>query len=155
MHSDYSYTDKSTTRLGLLKLPLPVRSKRHVGRKMSDQRRRKGVKQNYCLTGMCAVALYWFYIRVSLRILSGACKCEIGKRHSKTATSHRTGDIKGGGGGNGWAREGRKGQKQKGKEGEPKVWKDKKIRGLGSKRILRFKPHSSGFIERTHSYLTF
>lgn len=32
----------------------------------------------------------------------------------------------------GWAWEGRKGQKQKGKEGEPKVWKDKKIRGWGA-----------------------
>lgn len=91
---------QSSTMLGFLKLPLPVRSKHRVCRKMSDQNRRKGVKQNYCLTGMCAVALYWFYIWVSLRILSGACKCEIGKRHSKTATSHRTGDIKGGGGGN-------------------------------------------------------
>lgn len=35
------------------------------------------------------------YMQVSLRILSGACKCEIGKRHFRTAASHRTGDIKG------------------------------------------------------------
>lgn len=69
----------------------------------------KGVKQNYCLTGMCAVALYWFYIRVSLRILSGACKCEIGKRHCRTATSHCTGNIKGEeGGGTRWAGESEK-----------------------------------------------
>lgn len=123
---------QSSTMLGFLKLPLLVRSKHHVCRKKSDQNRRKGVKQNYCLTEMCAVALYWFYIRVSLWILSGACKCEIGKRPSKTATSHRTGDINGGGnGGGGWAGEGRKGLRRKGKEGEPKVWKDKKIQGWG------------------------
>ena len=65
----------------------------------------KGVKQNYWLTGTCAVALYWFYIRVSLPILSGACKCEIGKRHRRTAISHCTGDIKGEAGGIRWARE--------------------------------------------------
>lgn len=119
--------------LEFLKLPPLVRSKHHVCRKMSDQNRRKGVKQNYCLTGMCAVALYWFYIRVSLRILSGACKCEIGKRHSKTATSHRTGDIKGGGGGRGGGPgEGRKGQRQKGKEGEPKCGRTKRY-GAGKK----------------------
>lgn len=113
-----------------------IRSERHVCRKRSDQNRRKGVKQNYCLTGMCAVALYWFYIRVSLRILSGACKCEIGKRHSKTATSHRTGDIKGGGreNGVGLGREKRTEAERKGRwtqsvEGQ-------KDTGLGSKRIL-------------------
>ena len=73
----------------------------------------KGVKQNYCLTGMCVVALYWFYIRVSLRILSGACKCEIGKRHCRTATSRCTGNIKGEeGGGHGGPRRARKGARR-------------------------------------------
>lgn len=56
-------------------------------------RQKKG-SQTKLLTGMCTVALYWFYIQVSLRILSGACKCEIGKRHCRNATSHHTGDIK-------------------------------------------------------------
>ena len=99
----------------------------------SKQKKRES-KQNYCLTGMCAVALYWFYIRVSLRILSGACKCEIGKRHCRTATSRCTGNIKGEeGGGHGGPRRARKGARQGKKEGEPqKVWKDKKIRGWGA-----------------------
>lgn len=84
---------------------------------------------------MCAVALYWFYIQVSLRILSGACKCEIGKRHRRTATSHHTGDIKGGGGGNrvGQGKGEKKGERQERKEGEPKVWKDKRRHQVGER----------------------
>lgn len=106
----------------------------------------KGVKQNYCLTGMCAVALYWFYIRVSLRILSGACKCEIGKRHCRTATSHCTGNIKGeeGGGHGGLGRE-RKGGRRGKTEGESqKVQKDKKTQGWGANWLLSSKHIHAG-----------
>lgn len=53
---------------------------------MGDQsgggdRRQTDRRTDDCLTGLggAVAALYWFYIRVSLQILSGACKCEIGK----------------------------------------------------------------------------
>lgn len=75
------------------KLPLQVRSKHYLWEEKLS-RQKKG-SQTKLLTGMCTVALYWFYIRVSLRILSGACKCEIGKRHCRNATSHHTGRVKG------------------------------------------------------------
>lgn len=65
------------------KLPLQVRSKYYL-REEKLSRQKKG-SQTKLLTGMCTVALYWFYIQVSLRILSGACKCEIGKRHCRNA----------------------------------------------------------------------
>lgn len=108
-----------------------VRSKHHVWAKRSDQSGRKEVKQNDCLTGMCAVALYWFYIQVSLRILSGACKREIGKRHCGTATSHCTGDIKGEEGQVG--RAGTKRRKQRGrKEKEGESWGRAQRYWLGS-----------------------
>lgn len=96
---------------------------------------------------MCVVALYWFYIRVSLRILSGACKCEIEKRHCRTATSHRTGAIKGGDGGNRVSQGKGRRKEEDGKERKvsPRCGRTKDS-GLGNMLILKRRAHSSSFM---------
>lgn len=111
------------------KLPLQVRSKYYL-REEKLSRQKKG-SQTKLLTGMCTVALYWFYIQVSLRILSGACKCEIGKRHCRNA------------GGPGDGRRKEKGRKVR--KVSPRCARTKDTR-LENKLILKFNAHSPRFI---------
>lgn len=127
------------------KLPLQVRSKYYL-REEKLSRQKKGSRTKL-LTGMCTVALYWFYIQVSLRVLSGACKCEIGKHHCRSARSYHTGDIKGKAEGMGVGqREGsRKEKSRKVRKVSPRCARTKDT-SLGNKLILKFNAHSSRFI---------